>query len=301
MDRTLWTYGDSWAKWDDPNIPIKTWPYIIAEKLGIKEENVVNQAWGGASIQEQSIELKKDLRSIKKGDVVIFEFTYPERQCFFDFNMGHEWCNNNIVGGLINSEDFTHKNMAYLEFVLLFRSELIIREFKNILPIFNYIELNIGADVRYWFLNMEPSPPSDNVAETLEQIFYVHNRIIEFPPKNKTKEKCPFSRYIYADFMIRNDKLRIMDSKKYDKIAWKKFKKYLTSAESDSHPDQRGHYAIAERIISSFPPQPSVTPSITPSSTMSVTPSVTPSHSPSPSRITRLSKVKFDNNLKRIY
>ena len=122
----------------------------------------------------------------------------------------------------------------------------------------DYIENNIGAVVKYFFLNISiPSPPKGKeiTGEFLEQTVYNEKRTVLFPPKQIRRKgfNNMFSRHIEADAMINHDQLRICDNTSGLKI--------FSPMKNDSHPDQRGQNELANCIIDSFiesPPVPTI-------------------------------------------
>ena len=242
--KTLWAYGCSWTYSSiHDEVGLKFWPDIVAKHLNINK--VINRGGGAESIGLAATKLMKDLPNIKKDDVVIFQFSYPDRQCYINFNhavTAHDIRNYEIKGGDI-------KLMAYLDFILLFRSELILREFLNVEPIFDYIEHNIGAVVKYWFLNITPPEPltrKEITAGFLEKTVWNEGRTVLFPPKEKRRNKFTsvFSRHIEAEAMISYDQLRFCDNGGIFKI--------FSPVEGDSHPDQRGQEMLAKCILHSM-------------------------------------------------
>ena len=245
--KTLWAYGCSWTYSSIHDVVgLKFWPDIVAKNLSINK--VINRGVGGESIGSAAIKLMKDLPNIKKDDVVIFQFSYPERQHYFNFNINYDWASIEPKGG-------DEKLMTYLDFILLFRSELTIREFLNVSPIFDYIEDNIGAVVKYWFLNITPPESHTHkeiTPEILEKIVWNEGRSVLFPPKEKRRKKFKnvFSRHIEAESMIAYDQLRICDNY-HKRDNWNVYKD-SPDVENDSHPDQRGQDVLAKCIVHSI-------------------------------------------------
>jgi hypothetical protein len=255
--KTLWAYGCSWTySLIHEKVGLKFWPDIVAKHLNINK--VINRGGGGESIGFAATKLMKDLPNIKKDDLVIFQFSYPDRQHYFDFNhfeTHHDSRKYEIKGGDV-------KLMAYLDFILLFRSELTLREFLNVEPIFDYIEHHIGGVVKYWFLNITPPDPltrKEITAEFLEKTVWNEGRTVLFPPKEKRRNKFTsvFSRHIEAEAMISNDHLRICDNNHNDN--WGVFK-IFSPAGDDSHPDQRGQERLGKCILRSILESPTSTP-----------------------------------------
>ena len=84
---TLWAYGCSWTYSDlhERFLKIRFWPDLVAGHLKME---FTNRGFGGESTSQAAIRLMNDLSKIKKGDIVIFQFTYPERLSltYFDNN-----------------------------------------------------------------------------------------------------------------------------------------------------------------------------------------------------------------------
>lgn len=249
--RTLWTYGCSWtySTIHDDRIKLRFWPDIVARNLNI--DKVINRADGGMSIGEAATQLMKDMRHIRKDDIVIFQFSYPERQCYLDFERDELWCGAEFRDQNMKVVEFNKKQLTYLDFVLLFRQELTIREFLNVEPIFDYIESNIGALVRYWFLSIEPPEPNKLNVKLIEDTLWCDGRTVSFPPERKERVgyRNNFKHYIEAEPMITHGRLRICDNVK--KTSWEVYKK-IENANVDGHPDQRGQDIIARNILHSI-------------------------------------------------
>ena len=253
--RTLWTYGCSWtySNIHEKEYYLKFWPDIVGDHLDVDE--VVNRGSSGESIGVATIKLMKDLPKIKRGDIVIFQFSFPERQCYYDFDKDGYW--NWIEPDPNNIESYPNKigkSIKFIDFVLAFRSELIVREFTNVEPIFDYLENHIGATVKYWFLNVTPphSPTGKELTpDVIEKIIWNENRSVLFPPKEKRRKNFTsvFSRHMEADAMINYDQLRFCDNGSELRI--------FSPMSNDTHPDQRGQNAIAKCIIDSFNNNPS--------------------------------------------
>lgn len=256
---TLWAYGCSWTHslHHEKEYGLKFWPEILAEKIGF---NFVNNGFGGQSNFESTTNLFRQIEKIKEGDLVVFEFTYPDRfpVPFVNENpLRESWSSKDIfeiADVLINfdwhqidyfrEEKFyvEEKIKKYVDFVLDFRIELLILAFKNIIPIFDYLENKIGATVKYWFLS-----PTNQADENLTEKRKVNviktitssSRLIYFPLNG---EKNNIDAYSF----ISGRRLRYSDTyKKYDSKFW-------TELINDFHPNEIGQSMIAENILLSL-------------------------------------------------
>lgn len=256
---TLWAYGCSWTHslHHEQRYGLKFWPEILSEKIGFDS---VNNGFGGQSNSESTIKLFRQIEKIKKGDLVIFEFTYPDRfpvPLVNENPLRESWSSKDIFeieDVLINfdwhqinyfrEEKFygEEKIKKYIDFVLDFRIELLILAFKNIIPIFDYLENKIGATVKYWFLS--PMHRSDenltekrkeNVIKTITS----SSRLIYFPLNEERNNIDAYS-------FISNRGLRYSDVyKNYEDKFWNELI-------GDYHPNETGQYIIAENILSSL-------------------------------------------------
>jgi len=152
--KKLWAYGCSWTNYNpQPTLGIKLWPEIVSSYLNIQS---INRGIPGQSISSARINLINDLSQIKKDDIVIFQFTYPDRIVFpylYGEKRGGGWYYYDIMND--KEGKFKEKKFeTYSDFILSFRHELLVNEFVNTLPIFDYIEERIGAKVKYWFVNV---------------------------------------------------------------------------------------------------------------------------------------------------
>ena len=133
--------------------------------------------------------------------------------------------------------------MTYLDFILSFRTELLLTNFYSIVPIFDYIENNIGAKVKYWFLKVAWQEDTEHIS-FLEDELFDENRIVLFPTK-KTSSML-FEENIEAEQLIYNEELRISDS--YLEVDWKNNKWVM----DDGHPSQKGQGILAKNVINSI-------------------------------------------------
>ena len=253
----IWAYGCSWTHsiYHEQKYDLRFWPEILSEKIGF---DCVNNGLGGQSNFESTVKLFRQMEKIKEGDLVVFEFTYPDRfpVPFVNENPVREsWSSKDIFEindvlidfdwhqiNYFRSEKFydEEKMKKYVYFVLDFIIELLILGFKNVLPVFDYLENKIGATVKYWFLN--PIHPKDvnstqkrkeNVIKTITH----PSRIIYFP-----LDDDEFN--IDAQRFISNECLRYSDRyKNYDTKFWEELV-------NDHHPNETGQYIIAENILS---------------------------------------------------
>ncbi len=256
---TLWAYGCSWTHslHHEKEYGLKFWPEILAEKIGF---NFVNNGFGGQSNFESTTNLFRQIEKIKEGDLVVFEFTYPDRfpVPFINGKSSREsWSSEEIFeikDVLINFDlheiDYFRKEKfyseekikTYVDFVLDFRIELLILAFKNIIPIFDYLENKIGARVKYWFLNPIHHGDINSTQKRKEIVVKTitnPRRLIYFPTE-KERNNIDASNFIYERGLRYSDTY-----KNYDVNFWEKMS-------DDYHPNETGQLVIAETILSSL-------------------------------------------------
>ena len=252
MNETLWTYGCSWTNWGElleKHKDFKFWPDIVANNFNY---NLINRGEGGTSINQSFVKLLKDLPLIKKNDIIIFEFTYPNRYHLnymiennplksWDCNIACDY-NKGVVGKFdrhnidyFKSEKFysEEKILNYLDFVTDFNDELLLNDFFTTINVFDYIENTIGAKVKYWFLKIFNNETTESKMEKLTYSVWNKDRIISFPNGDKNIDATDF---------ITKMKLRFYEDNDIN-LKW---------LDNDYHPNQRGHYTIANNVISSL-------------------------------------------------
>lgn len=155
MKNTLHIFGCSFSQlltentfnayynWRYPNIPL-TWSEILSDKLKL---NLNNTASSGASNDIILQEFSKNIEKIKRGDVVIFEWSFIER-----FSWETEY--GVLHGKMYNSDTLLQKNCA--ESISINRTG---DTFK--LQIIDYMKMvdvlsnEIGFKLWYWFANQD--------------------------------------------------------------------------------------------------------------------------------------------------
>ena len=252
MGNTLWTYGCSWTNWEDlakvdPNF--KFWPTIVSDTL---DYGLINRGKGGISINDTFIKLLGDLSSIKKDDVVIFEFTYPSRfnlnylilnnpQVKWDSEIARHQTNGIVANFNTHSTEYFKKEKFYndkdillfLDFIHQFNDELLLKDYLTIINVFDYIESTIGATVKYWFLKIIDSSLTNIKKEKITNTVWNEKRILTFPNGSGNIDATNFIVEKKQRFIDNNDS---------------RFK-FLRR---DHHPNQSGHNQIAKEIMDSL-------------------------------------------------
>ncbi len=233
---TLWTYGCSWtySREHVEAFDLKFWPEIVGEDLNI---DVINHASGGTSIFDATQALMKDLSLFKRDDIIVFEFTYSGRYVIGYFN--EDRYNKWHFGHKKLGKFYTEKSVeTWANFVMEFNGEILMKEFLNILPIFDYIENVIGAKVKYWLLNMPCRHDQRRENKIVEQLWNP-NRSVLFESSHST------NRQLYLDDIIFSRELTYKDD----------YRKGITKhmqAKNDSHPNQKGQELIAKYVKESI-------------------------------------------------
>jgi hypothetical protein len=226
--KKLWAYGCSWTNYNKSNNFITFWPEIVAKKLNIK---IKNNGISGSSNFDSYNRLLKDLHLIKKDDIVIFQFTFPNRFSinYFDDTLLKEpstffkkWC-------------FTQKNLSknynkkdyelWLDFILNFNDELLLNDYYMLLAVFNHIK-KMGVNVKYYFLSI-PNEKTFNRLLSKDLIIFknkeITSNLVSYIENNFTLEKDYKNKILNDDYF------------KYDK-----------------HPNQIGHNFFSENILNTI-------------------------------------------------
>lgn len=221
--KKIWAYGCSWTKQEQSEHFIKFWPEIVANELNYSFKN---NGLGGGSNFESRNRLISDLSKIKEGDIVIYQFTFPSRfyiNYLDGFYYEFKWYFNNDsfkMSKYYNKKDYE----IWLNFILNFETELLLNDFYNIAPLFDYIE-NKGVIVKYWFITEIPK-------EQQKKIF-------------NYKRTVTVNSILNIGFFIGNNKFTLENDFKNGIIKDEKFK-------NDKHPNQEGHNFFAKNIVYSI-------------------------------------------------
>jgi len=226
----LWTYGCSWtySRPHEEDLGIIFWPSFVAEELNLDLKNRAYGGLGDSSIQR----LISDLPKINKGDIVIFQFSYSNRLDLPYLNNDGDVWNSCYIE--MNSLERNEKQIKYMDFVMAYDTELLLKNFQYVSLIFDYLEKIIGVIVRYWFLHL--SANYENFIK--RKITTNRNRNIVF-----FSEHNDLFAYAANNF-INDNKLRISDYN-YNRSD-------LEYLRYDSHPNQDGQQLIAKCVIDSF-------------------------------------------------
>lgn len=259
MKKTLWAYGCSWTHSleHEKKYNLKFWPEHLANKI---QYNFVNNGLGGNSIFKSTIDLIRQLDKIERGDVVVFQFSYPDRFSVPYVNatpVTDNWGPKdifNIPDVLIDfnyheidyflNEKFYNKDkiQKYIDFILDYRIELLVFSFRNIIPIFDYIETKIGAKVKYWFINTIHGSIKDMTEKRKHNLFrtlFDSNKTILFPIEDDSFN-------LDADKYILEIKQRYSET--YMNYGAENEQKLMT----DYHPNDVGQEIIANIIFDSL-------------------------------------------------
>jgi hypothetical protein len=210
---TLWAYGTCLTKYLKDNFTF--WPEIVAKKI---KYNVVNNGQGGCSNVFLRNSLIADLSKIKENDIVVFQFTYNLCQInYFDYNENMHTLKFHNTYELFKKESKYYSNKDYElweRFSDRFYSELILRDYYNLVEIFNYIEKHLKAKVRFFF-------------------FLRYHKV--------------FNESIL--YRIIKDKRVVLFQ---DKSISPKFGKNETLTTDDRHPNQQGHVYMSKYILNAI-------------------------------------------------
>ena len=236
---TLWSYGCSWTYSDihEKELGFIFWPELVSKELNL---NSINRAYGGKGISFSTKKLLSDLKDIKKDDIVVFQFSYGDRLEIPHLNKNDHWNGlhitmNKYINNKIDVVD--DKLMIYMDYVLNYKSEILINEFEYLTLIFDFIEFNIGATVKYWFIEFSTGVYTKEI-NYLYKKFY-STRSVQFPNKIKNNNLN-----LEADKLMEYEQIRV-SNENYNRpeLEWLK---------TDSHPNQKGQERISEYILLSL-------------------------------------------------
>jgi hypothetical protein len=219
----LFAYGCSWTYYLATKDFIKFWPELVAKELKI---NFINNGYNGFSNFESTNRLIKDLHLIQQNDIVVFQFTFPNRLKVNYLDDDKWYYNFKLENNNYNKEDY----LLWLDFVNNFNLELLLKDFYNTKPLFEHIEKNIGAKVRYWFSSCSEILTYNKNSDMLNDNFIIMENIdysinlIEYLEKNNMTLSDDFKNGVLKD-----------ENFKYDK-----------------HTNQDGHNFIAKYVVESL-------------------------------------------------
>lgn len=262
MKQTLWTFGCSWT-YSEPHkkdLNLKFWPEYLSKELNY---NLVNSAYGGKSIFESINDLNKNLPNIKKGDLIVFQFSYPDRlplPFLPTITQRKTWSAKDLTNShdvLVNytfhsNEYFLTENFYtqekienYLNFVIDFREEILLLGFRNAIDIFDYIENVIGAKIKYWFIDVSYHLKGDFLRyKNLIATLWNSDRIITFPIKK-------FKEYPY-DFNIQASNLVGLEKQRYSDNYLNYNSEHHELLKTDYHPNDDGQKTIFKCVLNSL-------------------------------------------------
>jgi hypothetical protein len=118
------------------------WPTLLSKKLNF---NVKNYGWASSTNEEITHRVFKHINEIKKGDILIIQWSYAHRFKWIDqkTNQWQKMGVNNRIDGIIHEQ-------TYMDMINNITHPLYCELIYNYEPVIEHIAKTIGFDVYYW-------------------------------------------------------------------------------------------------------------------------------------------------------
>lgn len=232
----LHSYGCSFS-WPISIQDGKSFPTLVAERLNYVH---IQNAFPALCNDEIFSRFCSSLSSIKKDDIILYQFTFPVRKGFVINNSDYEssagfFADVNANPDKLKSNPFVNQEMIdYLFLNSNFIHYSIYFLIQRVVSILKFLEETLEIKYRLLFIN-------DEYDDTIKAMNSIKKKLRVDKPDYDLTERFFIS---FADKVIMfNESISILDYVYNNK---------LTVSAQDTHPNQQGHNKIAEQIINTF-------------------------------------------------